>query len=102
MIVLSLQNTLKGMTYRPYQLPPGLGTSRFLASDSLTVFASVTIVHQRLASIDRPTECYWPVFPYPIALAPRGIIGVRGHRVLMGLARMGKEQRGAKGGADQK
>jgi hypothetical protein len=102
MIVLSHQNTPKGMTYWPYQLPPGPGTSRFLAGDSLTVFAGVTIVHRRLASIDRPTECCMLVFPYPIALAPKGIIGVRGHGVLMRLARMGKERRGAKGGADRK
>ena len=39
-----------------------------------------------------------PIFPYLIALAPRGIIGVRGHRVLRGAVHMGKEQRGKERG----
>ena len=67
------------MTYRPYQLPPGPGTSGFLAGDSLTVFAGVTIVHRRLALIDHPTDGWYARFTYPIAH-----IGVRGHRVLRG------------------
>jgi hypothetical protein len=89
------------MTYQPYQLPPGLGTTGFLVGDNLTSLASVTIIHQRLALIDRPTRDH-PV-PSLFALAQLGgVLRVTDHRGDRGWQCMGKERRGRKGGSDRK